>query len=61
MNDLTLTQTWEKIRELGEKKPAYHIAQANKRGYSDFLGPDGWYRIAQMKSQGTVKYATRKI
>lgn len=61
MSELTLTQAWEKIRALGESKPAYHIAQANKRGYSDFVGPDGWYRIAKVKWQGTAKYEIRKI
>ena len=59
--DLTLTQAWEKIVALGENKPAWHIAQANKRGYSDFPGPDGWYRIAPVRSQGPARYTIRKI
>lgn len=59
MSNLTLAEAWEKLRALGEKKPAWHIAQANIRGYSDFLSRDNiWHRLS---SKGGNTFSIRKI
>ena len=57
--ELTLTATWEKLRALGDRKPARTIAQANVKGYFNVLGNDGhWYRVS---SRGHGKFQVRKI
>lgn len=58
-SDMTLTQAWEKLRALGDKKPAYSIAEANKSGYFDFLSKnDVWYHLS---SKGGGKYSISEI
>lgn len=58
-NELTLTAAWKKLQDLGDRKPAYSIAQANVKGYFDVLGKDErWYRLS---SRGHNKFTVRKI
>lgn len=63
VSDLTLTQAWERLRALGDRKPAYSIAEANKRGYFNFIGKDEsnaehWYELS---SKGHGKFSVRRI
>lgn len=58
-DDLTLSQTWERLRKLGDRKPAYSIARANVKGCFDFLSKDDvWYRLS---SKGPGKYSIGRI
>jgi len=60
MNELTLTAAWDELRNsLKDPKPAYTIAQANKRGYCDVLAGNGrWYRVS---SKGGNKFTIRPV
>lgn len=59
---LKLSQAWEKLRELGDRKPAYTIAKANisKGSYCDFIGKDN--RLYRLTSIGRGElYSVRKL
>ena len=56
---LGLAATWEKLQAMKDTKPAYTIAQANVKGYCDFIAGNGfWYRVS---SQGHDKFTIRRI
>ena len=57
---LTLVQAFTRLRELGDRKPAYTIAQANagREGYCDFIGKDDHYY--RLTSRGRL-YSVRKL
>ena len=64
MNDdrLKLAQAWARLRELGDRKPAYTIAQANTSMgcYCDFHGKDD--RLYRLTSIGRGElYSIRKL
>lgn len=55
---LTLLQAFTRLRALGDRKPAYTIAQANLKGCCDLIGKDdSYYRITSHDG----KYSIRKL
>jgi len=57
--ELGLAATFDKLRTLKDRKPAYTIAQANVKGYCDFLAGDGQrYRLTSDKGR---KFTVRKL
>lgn len=57
-DQLKLAEAWVRLRELGDRKPAYTIAQANLKGCCDLIGKDdSYYRITSHDG----KYSIRKL
>lgn len=57
---LKLAEAWNRLRELGDRKPAHTIAKANIRSYCDFIGKDD--RLYRLTSIGRGElYSVRKL